>query len=155
MNKPRKPRKSRGIKRSRVKKPLKPNNKARPIKKVKKIKDPYASHCFDGRRNYNDPAYKQFRKDVRRRDNRTCQFPGCKATKHIQVHHILPWSDYPHLRCDPINGVCLCKKCHQRIWKNEYLYVKMFREIVDRNIKKMKDQDKDNDKNEGEENAGK
>lgn len=147
MNRPKKPRKPR---KPRKVKPKSPNSgklakpsKSGYSKRIKKIKDAYASHCFNGRRNYNDPAYKQFRKDVRRRDNRTCQFPGCGATKHIQVHHILPWSDYPHLRCDTTNGVCLCRKCHQRIWKNEYLYVKMFREIVDRNIKKMKDQDND------------
>ena len=98
---------------------------------------------FGDRRDYSNPMYKRFRKVVRDRDGRKCQFPGCKSTKTIQVHHILPWADFPHLRFEPDNGICLCNECHARIRGNEYAHVKNFSEIVQRNKRKQMEEGKD------------
>jgi len=82
------------------------------------------------RRNYQDVAYKQWRKDVRKRDRSTCQMPGCKSRKRIQAHHIRKWSSSPSLRFEVTNGICLCYYCHEEVNRCEEQYVALFMEIV-------------------------
>lgn len=82
------------------------------------------------RRNYSDPAYKQFRLDVLKRDKFKCNMPGCNSKKNLNVHHITPWSKASALRYDISNGITLCKQCHQFITGKEHHYEKLFREIV-------------------------
>ena len=43
-------------------------------------------------RDYSNPAYAQFRKEVKDRDGRKCQWPGCSTKKKLEVHHIFPKS---------------------------------------------------------------
>jgi len=81
-------------------------------------------------RNYQDPAYKLFRETVRKRDKYRCRMPGCGAKKHLQVHHIRPWSKNISLRYDPSNGICLCRSCHKKITGHEHLYAATFQEII-------------------------
>jgi len=81
-------------------------------------------------RDYNNPEYKKFRTDVKSRDNRQCRWPNCNCRKKLQVHHILPWSKYPYLRFNPINGITLCKKHHKDIRGKELFYVKLFLDII-------------------------
>ena len=64
-------------------------------------------------RNYDDVAYSEFRKAVRKRDGHKCMYPGCDSTKSLHVHHIRKWASYPSLRYDVTNGITLCKKCHR------------------------------------------
>ena len=33
--------------------------------------------------------------------------------RELQAHHIYPWRRNPHLRFDPQNGICLCRRHHQ------------------------------------------
>lgn len=57
--------------------------------------------------------------------------PGCKSiSRVIQVHHIQKWSDYPALRYDPRNGICLCRNCHKRVTGYEEIYAIMFQRII-------------------------
>lgn len=82
------------------------------------------------RRNYNDPQYEKFRKDVLKRDRYKCQMPRCKNKKPLHVHHIRTWAGASSLRYDVSNGITLCKYCHQDITGKETHYEKLFREIL-------------------------
>ena len=46
-------------------------------------------------RNFNDPQYKKWRKEIYKRDNHKCQWPGCNSHKKLNAHHIRKWSDFP------------------------------------------------------------
>jgi 5-methylcytosine-specific restriction endonuclease McrA len=89
-------------------------------------------------RNYNDPLYKKWRQEIRKRDGSCCQWPNCTARKKLQVHHILPWSGYPGLRYDPNNGITLCKTHHNLIKNDETTYASFFMRLLynKRTIKK-------------------
>lgn len=56
-----------------------------------------------------DEGYQDFRYTVINRD-KVCQCCGTK--KQLDVHHILPYSDYEDFRVDPNNGILLCRSCH-------------------------------------------
>jgi predicted restriction endonuclease len=90
-------------------------------------------------RNYNDPLYKKWRSDVRKRDNGMCQWPGCKAYKKLQVHHIKRWSDSVDLRYNIENGITLCKDHHKLILGNEVSYEAVFLKIIADNKNKKHD----------------
>lgn len=81
-------------------------------------------------RNFNDPQYKQWRKEIRKRDKHSCRWPHCNKTTGLQVHHILPWSQYPGLRYHLSNGICLCKFHHKLIQNNETSYSQYFLNII-------------------------
>lgn len=83
------------------------------------------------KRNYDDPQYEQFRKDVLKRDKKTCKMPGCKSKINLQVHHIKRWSRASSLRYDVNNGITLCKKCHKLITGKERQYEQLFNSIID------------------------
>ena len=83
------------------------------------------------RRNYRDPVYSDWRKQVYKRDGRRCQMPGCKSKYRIQAHHIKRWADAAYLRYDINNGITLCSKCHYSIRGKESHYEHLFISIVD------------------------
>ena len=63
--------------------------------------------------------YKEWRNAVYQRDNWTCRICGIKCSnKQIVAHHILLFSEYPHLRFAIDNGMTLCRKCHLKLHKN-------------------------------------
>lgn len=82
------------------------------------------------KRNYDDPQYEQFRKDVLKRDKYKCKMPGCKSKIKLQVHHIKKWSRASALRYDTNNGITLCKHCHKLITGKEHHYEKVFESII-------------------------
>lgn len=81
-------------------------------------------------RDYNDPHYKKWRSEVRKRDNHKCQWPGCKASKKLQAHHIKRWTDSVGLRYHIDNGILLCKFHHSCIEGNETAYESVFFKIL-------------------------
>ena len=83
------------------------------------------------RRNYDDPAYKSFRKEVLKRDKYTCQM--CNNKRRLNVHHIIKWASAASLRFDVSNGITLCNFCHKKITGKESSYINFFTEIVRRN----------------------
>ena len=52
------------------------------------------------------------------RDQYTCKKCGDTDIK-LNVHHILPYSEYPQLGSDIDNLITLCVDCHKKIHKNE------------------------------------
>jgi 5-methylcytosine-specific restriction endonuclease McrA len=83
------------------------------------------------RRNYNDPAYKQFRTEVLKRDKFTCQMCKAKGKKvRLHVHHIMKWASASSLRFDVDNGITLCRDCHEDINGKENHYISYFLEII-------------------------
>jgi 5-methylcytosine-specific restriction endonuclease McrA len=82
------------------------------------------------KRNYDDPAYVSFRKQVIKRDGNKCMMPGCGYTKKLQVHHIRKWSTASSLRYEPNNGITLCPNCHKSIKGKEPHYESLFLELI-------------------------
>jgi len=56
------------------------------------------------------PGIGKWRKQIKERDNYTCQKCGCK--KYLQVHHINNFKNFKEQRLDINNGITLCKECH-------------------------------------------
>jgi hypothetical protein len=54
--------------------------------------------------------YKNWRKQVFKRDDYTCQ--GCGNMEYIQAHHIKSFANYKDLRFEITNGITLCESCH-------------------------------------------
>ena len=81
-------------------------------------------------RNFKDPLYKAWRKNIYTRDKRTCQWPGCSSKLKLNAHHIYKWADFPGLRYHPHNGITLCKTHHDFIKNNEENYCGFFTRIV-------------------------
>jgi hypothetical protein len=82
------------------------------------------------KRNFDDPQYKQWRADVRKRDGATCVWPNCNSRKRIHAHHIYPWTQFPHLRYLVDNGCCLCYTHHKLVNTNELIYAPLFLSII-------------------------
>lgn len=85
---------------------------------------------------WNTTEYKLWRTSVFVRDNFICQ--GCEIrnekglgkTVQLEAHHILPRRDFPHLTLELSNGITLCKHCHDKTRKKEYLSVNIWQQRV-------------------------
>ncbi len=96
-----------------------------------KKKKSYRRYNKASSRNYNDPAYANFRKQVRSRDGNKCMYPGCESKKTLHVHHIKKWASHPSMRYDVSNGITLCKKCHDLTKGNEEVYESFFYKLLE------------------------
>lgn len=66
-----------------------------------------------GRRAIGNAQQREWRKAVFERDNYTCQ--GCNQRGgELQADHELPFSLYPELRTEILNGRTFCLKCHNK-----------------------------------------
>ncbi len=76
--------------------------------------------------------YKEWRDAVLKRDEHTCQQPGCvcNGRARIEVHHILPWSKNKEERFNVKNGITLCKRAHRAITGKEELFAQLYNLIV-------------------------
>lgn len=82
------------------------------------------------KRNYDDPAYSKWRKDVFKRDKYRCMMPNCKNKTKLQAHHIKTWANASSLRYETSNGITLCSECHKSIRGKEHHYEGLFRSII-------------------------
>lgn len=92
-------------------------------------------------RNINSQRYKQWKEYIHERDQKRCQFPGCKdLSDEIEVHHIKKWADKKakHLRFATHNGICLCEKHHTQVTGREEYYSMMLYDVVIKNEKAYK-----------------
>jgi predicted restriction endonuclease len=87
--------------------------------------------------NITDSAeYKEWRKKVYFRDNYKCKMPGCGSnSKQIAAHHIYPKKQFPEKQFDISNGITLCKKCHEKTFGKEALFI----DALVRVVQKMND----------------
>mgnify|MGYP001573297582 FL=1 len=60
-------------------------------------------------------GYKDWRKEVYKRDKYKCIFCGNGKSGSLQAHHIKPLATYKNLILDVSNGATVCKKCHKEI----------------------------------------
>jgi hypothetical protein len=64
--------------------------------------------------------YKDFREEIFKRDNYTCQNKDCGRKRKpgdrvvLNAHHIKSFADYPELRLEKSNAITLCKECHEK-----------------------------------------
>lgn len=110
--------------RKKKKKKIRRYNSKKPFKFKQKYKNSRNS------RDYKNPEYKQWRHDVKTRDNYMCQWPGCCSRYRLEVHHIKTWAKYPSLRLSVTNGITLCNKCHRFIRGKEQDYETFFIKIL-------------------------
>ncbi len=61
------------------------------------------------------PGYKEWRREVYKRDNFQCQVCGYNKSGALEAHHKKPRNKYPELLLDVDNGITLCKKCHKEV----------------------------------------
>ena len=93
-------------------------------------KRPY-KRSFNKNRDYQDPVYVKWRKDVKERDKYRCQWPGCLSDKKLQVHHIKMWAHNPGLRFVIANGITLCSRCHKSIKGKEQDFESFFLKLLE------------------------
>lgn len=58
-----------------------------------------------------DPKLWDWKKAVFTRDKWTCQWCGSK--ENLEAHHIKEKRNFPELKYEVSNGMCLCHKCHR------------------------------------------
>lgn len=78
----------------------------------------------------NDPAYREWRKNVWVRDKYKCRIGNLDCSGRIQSHHILPWRDFLELRYEVNNGITLCQFHHPRRRNEEKRLIPVFQELV-------------------------
>lgn len=75
-----------------------------------------SSNYLNGR---NTKEYNYWRKSVYKRDNYTCQCCN-KYGGILNAHHIENYSEHEEIRLDIINGITLCKTCHDMTVKGSF-----------------------------------
>ena len=100
--------------------------------KKRKSKRPFFRRGNNSR-DWSNPAYAKFRKEVRKRDDYQCQFPGCSNKTKLEVHHIKQWAHFPGMRFEATKGITLCKSCHNITKGNEEVYEGLFFKVLEWN----------------------
>lgn len=85
----------------------------------------------------NSIEYKNWRKEIFKRDDYRCQCCNERGGK-LHGHHILNFSDHSDLMFDINNGITLCKRCHYKFHK-KYKKHDNTREQLDEFIKTQKE----------------
>lgn len=81
-------------------------------------------------RDFHDPEYKQWRKNVCNRDDWKCKIDTADCKGRLEVHHILGWKNHPELRYEVNNGITLCHFHHPRKRKDEMKLSPYFKELI-------------------------
>jgi len=110
------------------------------VKRVKRIAKPKSKRDFES------PQYMAWRDAVKKRDGKCCKWPQCKAKRHLNIHHIKRWADFPSLRYEIGNGITLCKKHHDAIRNKELQYEQLFYIILQQELLKKLNKLRDNGK---------
>ncbi len=72
-------------------------------------------------------ADKEYKEDIKARDNYGCQNPGCrKINKQLCLHHI----NYDKKECGPTNLITLCKSCNSRANYNREWHRDFYSDII-------------------------
>lgn len=81
--------------------------------------------------------YKQWRKAVFNRDRFTCQACG-QIGGDLHADHELPFSLFPDLRFEVLNGQTLCRECHLKTDTWGYGAIKLYRPNYHRDVKNLR-----------------
>lgn len=76
------------------------------------------------------PAYKNWRKEVIKRDNLKCKIGNKDCCGQLETHHILGWRKYPELRYDINNGITLCHFHHPLKREEEKKLSPYFKDLI-------------------------
>ena len=72
-------------------------------------------------------ADKEYKEDIKARDNYECQNPDCWKTGAVLcLHHV----DYDKKNCAPTNLISICKSCNARANFNREWYTRFYRKIL-------------------------
>lgn len=69
-------------------------------------------------------------KEIRKRDGGLCRLRNENCRGNLEVHHILPWRDYPEERFNLNNGITLCHGHHPRKHNEEKKMMPILKELV-------------------------
>lgn len=94
------------------------------------IKDRSKVKGYDER---NNPAYKEWAKQIKKRDNNSCRLKTQECSGYNIVHHILNWSKYPEDRYKLNNGITLCQFHHPRKRAEERRLIPILKHLVGSN----------------------
>ena len=78
----------------------------------------------------NDSLYHWWSSKIKKRDNNKCRINNQDCSGYCEVHHILPWRDYPELRYEINNGITLCQAHHPRKRAEEKRLIPFFQGLV-------------------------
>ena len=81
-----------------------------------------------------DSKYKIWMRAVKGRDNWKCRIDNSDCKGRLEAHHILPWSEFPELRYEINNGICLCHYHHPRSKKETKRLTPVFKKMVETNL---------------------
>lgn len=73
---------------------------------------------------------RKWTKEIKKRDKFMCKINNDECCDRLETHHILNWIDYPELRYDVNNGICLCKFHHPRGRVEENKKVELFKQLI-------------------------
>ena len=62
------------------------------------------------------------RRALRVRDQGVCQFPGCHQTRHLDAHHLVPWSQQGST--DIANMLLLCRRHHTMVHEGGLIVIR-------------------------------
>ena len=79
---------------------------------------------------HQDSRYKQWRKEVRNRDNWQCRLDSEECSDVLETHHILTWNEHKELRYEVNNGITLCRFHHPRKRNDEKSLAPFFQSLV-------------------------
>lgn len=91
----------------------------------------FASKDSVYRQHAQTPEYRNWRQDIFKRDQFTCQECGVYSGS-LELHHIIPLRDYPEGIMESSNAITLCLECHNITKKREYEFVDRFNAVVGR-----------------------
>jgi len=79
-------------------------------------------------------ADKEFKEDIKTRDNYKCQNPDCWGTSEtLCIHHI----DYNKKNCNPNNLITICNSCNSRANKDREWHTKWYQILMDKKCLQM------------------
>lgn len=86
----------------------------------------------------NSPLTIEWRNAIYQLFDYTCQMCGAKCGNGERVilnaHHIKTWAEYPELRWDISNGVCLCCTCHDQTKGREREFESFFTALIENRV---------------------
>uniref|UniRef100_A0A6M3LG01 HNH nuclease domain-containing protein n=1 Tax=viral metagenome TaxID=1070528 RepID=A0A6M3LG01_9ZZZZ len=72
-------------------------------------------------------ADKEYKEDIKERDNYKCQNEDCWETSvRLCIHHI----DYDKLNCNPYNLITICNSCNARANENRDYWEKYYKNLI-------------------------